>query len=67
MRWMSLLAAMTIGISSFTLVGCEEEVAYEKKVDVDGDAIKTSESKVTREADGDIRIEKEKTVDRPAD
>ena len=64
MRILALLAAMTIGLSSAAIVGCEEEVAHEKKVDVDGDTIKTKETKVTREADGDIRIDETKKTER---
>jgi hypothetical protein len=63
MKWITLLAAMTIGIGSFAIVGCEEEVAYEKKVDVDDNTVKTKETKVTKEADGDIRIDETKKVD----
>jgi hypothetical protein len=64
MKLMTLLAAMTIGMSSFVIVGCDEEVAHEKKVEVNGDTVKKTETTVTKEPDGDIRIDQKKDVNR---
>lgn len=44
------------------LIGCEEELARETQVRERGDSLVVEETTVTREPDGAIRTDKEKTV-----
>ena len=49
------------------MVGCEREVATERKVDVKDDGtVVQKETKVTEDADGNLTKTDTKTVDKPA-
>jgi hypothetical protein len=62
-----LLTALTaFGLGFGTLVGCDETVKDEKKVEVKDDGtVKKTEEKVVREADGTVKKTEEKKVDVP--
>ncbi len=65
-RTMSLLFAGALAVGSFGLVGCDDTIESERKVDVkdDGTTV-TKEEKTVEKADGTIQKTEEKTVDKP--
>jgi len=61
---LAMLIALSIGIPA--MVGCDETVKDEKKVEVKDDGtVKKSEEKVVRQSDGTVKKTEEKTVDAP--
>lgn len=62
---LSALLALPVAGTGF-LVGCEEEVASEKTVDVQDDGtVVTEEETVTKDDEGNVTKTEEKTVDAP--
>jgi len=60
----TVLTAFSFG--GLGLVGCDETIKEEKKVEVKDDGtVKKTEEKVVREADGTIKKTEEKKVDVP--
>jgi len=67
MKTRILLTVLTaFSFAGLGLIGCDETVKDEKKVEVKDDGtVKKSEEKVVREADGTIKKTEEKKVDAP--
>ncbi len=67
LRQLTLAAVMVLPVvGTGFLVGCEEEIASEKTVDVKDDGtVVTEETTVTKDADGEVQKTEEKTVDAP--
>lgn len=64
MKRMCIIGCMTVALAGgFSLLaGCEDEVAREKKVKVDDGKVKTDETTVREQPNGDITIERERTT-----
>jgi hypothetical protein len=67
MRYVALMAAMMLGAAGLSgVVGCDDTLESEKKVEVKDDGTKvTKEEKTVEKADGTIEKTEEKTVDKP--
>lgn len=67
MRSSVLVAALAMSAAGLSgLVGCEDTLESERKVDVKDDGTKvTKEEKTVEKADGTIEKTEEKTVDKP--
>ena len=67
MRSSALMAAVVLSLAGLSgLVGCEDTLESERKVDVKDDGTKvTKEEKTVEKADGTIEKTEEKTVDKP--
>ena len=62
----SVIAALSLAMPA--MVGCEDTIESERKVEVKDDGtVVTEEKKVTEQSDGSIKKTEEKTVDRPND
>jgi hypothetical protein len=53
-----------LALSGATLIGCDDEIATEKSVDVRGDKVVTNEKTVSETPDGGVKVEESKTVDK---
>ncbi len=67
LRQLTLAAVIALPVAgSGFLVGCEEEIASEKTVDVKDDGtVITDETTVTKDGDGEVTKTEEKKVDAP--
>lgn len=65
----SLIALLTLSLAGVpALVGCDETLEHEKKVEVkDNGTVVTKEKKVTESPSGDITKTESKDVDKPGD
>ena len=70
MKRLMMVAMLTLGLAapSMTIVGCEETLEHEEKVEVKDDGtVKKEETKVTEGADDTVTKTETKTVDKPND
>ena len=64
-----LSAMLMLGVAAGAplMIGCDEEVSHEKKIEVKDDGtVKKEEKKVTEAPDGTVTKTEEKKVDKPA-
>ena len=68
MRVATLTSVMLAALLGAAVIGCDEKVAEEKKVDVKSDGtVVTEKESVTEKSDGTVVHEKTKDVDKPAE
>ena len=68
MKFATLTSVTLAALLGAAVIGCDEKVAEEKKVDVKSDGtVITEKESVTEKSDGTIVHEKSKDVDKPAD